>query len=258
MRREADCKNMKQKFYSEHVYSVCDMLFSILKGVDGLEISDLIDSTKLVMPHRTCILHDLISASLDFYDGEWFFDFPTEQLDAYDVIVREAGLCFPSDPEQRIRSGEYSFEDKKQVYEVIRTASDRVVVPSTFHVLFADRNFIFALQQQLRDMVKDRGPALLGNRLDDQGRIKRVYIPAWLKKALFFRDRGECQKCGKDISGLRSPFDKLHLDHIVPLADYGNNDPTNFQLICSKCNQLKGTKIDYLRARFLPYWQQDG
>jgi hypothetical protein len=246
---------MKQNFYSEHVYAVCDMLFGILAGVDGLEISDLIDPTKLVVPHQTCILHDLISESIDFYDGEWFYDYPTEQLEAHRAIVREAGLSFPSAPEQRVKSGDYSLDDKQEIYAVIRAASERIIVPSTFHVLFADRNFIFALQQRLRDIVKDRGPALLGNRLGGQGRIKRVYVPTWLKKALFFRDRGECQKCGKDISGLRSPFDKLHLDHIVPLADYGNNDPTNFQLICSKCNQSKGAKIEYLRARFLPYWR---
>jgi HNH endonuclease len=245
---------MKQKYYSEHVYGTCDLMYRALAGADGHEIRDLVDPTKLVKPNKHCILHDMISSVVDFYDGEWFYDFPEEHLSVHRPVVREAGLTFPADSEARIASGNYDFDDKEKVYRVIREANERIIIPSVFHALFSDRNFIVSLQGKLRSLLIDDGHNLLAGKLDAQGKIKRVFLPAWVKKGIFFRDRGECQLCGKDISGLKSPFAKLHLDHIVPLADHGNNDPTNFQLACGECNWAKGATQTHEIARFMPYW----
>ena len=52
-------------------------------------------------------------------------------------------------------------------------------------------------------------------------------------------------------------MEEIHLDHIVPLGEYGNNDPTNFQLVCRECNLEKGTKVRIERARFVPYWREE-
>lgn len=40
----------------------------------------------------------------------------------------------------------------------------------------------------------------------------------------------------------------LSLDHVVPLASGGTNDPENLQLICKPCNRAKGvlSETDYL------------
>ena len=32
------------------------------------------------------------------------------------------------------------------------------------------------------------------------GTLKRQRIPNWVKKAVYFRDRGQCVLCGKDLS----------------------------------------------------------
>ena len=245
---------MKQKLYSEHVYSVCNALFGVLAGVDGLDVADLIDPAKLVAPHKECVLHDLIAATVDFYAGEWFYDFPTEELEGYRSRILEAGLTLPAAAEARIKSGDYTFEDKGEVYKVLAEANRQIVIPSAFHVLFGDRNFLLSLNLKLRDLLKEKGKSLLPDTLDQNGKIRRAHIPVWVRKAIFFRDRGECQSCGKDISGLRTPFSNIHLDHIIPLADFGNNDPTNLQLACSECNQMKGMKINAERARYVPYW----
>jgi 5-methylcytosine-specific restriction enzyme A len=37
---------------------------------------------------------------------------------------------------------------------------------------------------------------------------------------------------------------ELSVDHIVPLADGGRNDPSNFQVICLTCNKRKGRATD--------------
>jgi 5-methylcytosine-specific restriction endonuclease McrA len=138
---------------------------------------------------------------------------------------------------------------------VIAEATKKVEVPSIFHTLYADRNFIVAFQKDLQKFVRTRGQSALAQHLTSQGTIRRVYLPRWLEKAIFFRDRGQCQICDKDISGLRSPLDEIHLDHIIPLAEYGNNDPTNFQLVCRDCNLRKGAKVTSRRSRFIPYWR---
>ncbi len=46
---------------------------------------------------------------------------------------------------------------------------------------------------------------------------------------------------------------QVHLDHIVSLADGGSNDPTNFQLLCSKCN-LEKRSTSETTDRYQVYW----
>jgi len=199
----------------------------------------------------------LISNTLDFFYGEAFFDFPDSELEAHRNAVREAGLSFPVESERRILDGTWTFEDQSATYDVISAAREKIEVPSVFHTLFADRNFIISFQHDLQHFLKTKGPIALSGQLTSQGKIGRVHIPRWLEKAIFFRDRGQCQICDKDISGLRSPLDQIHLDHIIPLAEYGNNDPTNFQLVCRECNLGKGTNVKIERARFVPYWREE-
>lgn len=71
------------------------------------------------------------------------------------------------------------------------------------------------------------------------GTLKRANIPVWARRSVFYRDRGLCSSCHRDISGLVSIHSNKHYDHIVPLARGGINDVTNLQLLCGKCNLEK-------------------
>lgn len=53
---------------------------------------------------------------------------------------------------------------------------------------------------------------------------------------LYKRQKGKCAEisCKKPLNG------KYHADHVMPLALGGSNDIKNIQLLCPKCNQLKG------------------
>jgi 5-methylcytosine-specific restriction endonuclease McrA len=71
------------------------------------------------------------------------------------------------------------------------------------------------------------------------GMLRRVHFPSWVQRAVFFRDRGMCVICNKDLSGIVAIGSEEHYDHIIPLALGGLNDVTNIQLLCRECNASK-------------------
>jgi 5-methylcytosine-specific restriction endonuclease McrA len=46
--------------------------------------------------------------------------------------------------------------------------------------------------------------------------------------------------------------EELSVDHIIPLADGGRNDPSNFQVLCLTCNKRKGRATDVAVDRPVP------
>lgn len=115
-----------------------------------------------------------------------------------------------------------------------------------FFLLFPNRKllanlnaFVAGTVQQitLDDLADDEV-----GKLSKDGVASRINIPEWVKRAVFFRDRGMCSTCNTDISGLVQINNSKHFDHIVPLANGGINDVTNIQLLCDKCNLKKGRK----------------
>lgn len=82
-----------------------------------------------------------------------------------------------------------------------------------------------------------------GHKVDADGNVSRPLSPErkkWahlsvrLRPQILARDNYTCQQCGADESTV-----KLHIDHIVPLAKGGSNDPSNLQVLCQPCNQRK-------------------
>ncbi|GAA5438788.1 hypothetical protein Dcae01_00281 [Deinococcus caeni] len=115
-----------------------------------------------------------------------------------------------------------------------------------FYVMFNNRTAM----QLLNDWIANFGGAGDFSRItpDHQERftksgfIKRSSIPRWASRAVYYRDRGRCTFCQRDVSGSLSMGSKINLDHIVPLAAGGINDVTNLQLLCEECNSSKSDK----------------
>jgi 5-methylcytosine-specific restriction endonuclease McrA len=67
-------------------------------------------------------------------------------------------------------------------------------------------------------------------------------------EAIYERDGGVCLLCGKLVKpgtaffNLRSDYHKPAIDHIVPRARGGQNDPDNLRLLCWSCNSQKGAR----------------
>ena len=68
----------------------------------------------------------------------------------------------------------------------------------------------------------------------------RIPIPLEARKFVLERNNYQCQSCHKIDLTAKS----LQIDHIIPLAQGGANDLSNFQTLCAKCNREKSAKID--------------
>lgn len=70
---------------------------------------------------------------------------------------------------------------------------------------------------------------------EEDGRPKRVGMPAELRHAVFERDGGRCVECG-------GSFD-IQYDHILPVAHGGATTLENLQRLCAECNRSKSDSL---------------
>ena len=67
---------------------------------------------------------------------------------------------------------------------------------------------------------------------------ERISFPKEVRELIYNNAEGKCALCGKKIT-----YDKITLDHIVPLAMNGEDDIKNFQCTCEACNIFKGSAL---------------
>jgi HNH endonuclease len=113
-----------------------------------------------------------------------------------------------------------------------------------FFVMFQNRHALLLFNEMMASQVK-RAPEddFIGpeyaHLFARPGALRRASIPSWVQRAVYFRDRGMCVICCKDISGLVAVGSEENYDHVVPLTSGGLNDITNIQLLCRECNTKK-------------------
>jgi 5-methylcytosine-specific restriction endonuclease McrA len=133
-----------------------------------------------------------------------------------------------------------------------------IVAESAFEILFNDKEFLFNFQGLVKKVIAEHLKEYPEEYFQKEFVVKRVnYIPTWLRSAIFFRDRGRCQQCMKDVSGQIYLDNKYHLNHMLPQAAGGTNDPTNFQLLCDECNLGKSDNIMMPKNREIKYLMQN-
>jgi hypothetical protein len=128
------------------------------------------------------------------------------------------------------------------------------MIEETFFILFLNRKFLRAFNLNLSEILKiqesedfeDSDLRLLSSKF----KLLRKNIPSWAKKAVFYRDRGKCTYCNKDLTGIINISNKLHIDHIVSLNEHGFNDVSNLQLLCESCNTSKGSRHNKISKKY--------
>ena len=76
---------------------------------------------------------------------------------------------------------------------------------------------------------------LYGQLLDLKFMRRRVRRWDRLRAFIFERDGYRCKYCGSEA-------EPLHCDHVVPVIDGGDDDPSNLATACKPCNLSKGDK----------------
>jgi len=68
---------------------------------------------------------------------------------------------------------------------------------------------------------------------------KRRPLPFHYRLGVLRRDAYTCCHCG--FSG---PAQSLEVDHIIPVALNGGDEPDNLQTLCRTCNRRKGARLE--------------
>lgn len=125
-----------------------------------------------------------------------------------------------------------------------------------FHVLFQNRVLMLVFNTMMANALEREHT--VESKSDDlirkNGKLKRKNIPSWVRKAVYFRDRGRCVLCNKDLSGTLNLDNVANYDHIVPLSNFGFNDISNMQLLCKECNQNDKHGGDATTSSFYQSW----
>ena len=77
------------------------------------------------------------------------------------------------------------------------------------------------------------------NRKNNVIKVQRKSIPIDIRLAVYKKDNGVCQICGKPLD-----VDDFTVDHIVPLNRGGINEMNNYRCVCHRCNQWKSDSLD--------------
>lgn len=159
--------------------------------------------------------------------------------ESFDVWLSSRGLSFLDARKDDV--GEY-YEGLRvggQMGELLERATAEV-----FFVLFQNRHALLLFNEMMANQIKqgaedDLADSELVGFFARPGVLRRVALPSWVQRAVYFRDRGMCVMCAGDLSGVLAIGSEENYDHIVPLAKGGLNDVSNIQLLCRPCNSKK-------------------
>lgn len=210
--------------------------------MDYFDPSDSVFQDKLLKANKKTILHDFIEI---YFNNQ--IEIETDKLDPDSIRLEREDLL----KTYNISFDVYDASKDDEEYELLSNHVDYLrklitdqlsvrISNETFELLFANRKFCLRFNKKISEIIKPLKAADYPSLLEKDGMIKRcTYFQEWVQRAIYFRDQGKCAVKQEDLSGLITTDYKDAIDHIVPLKLGGNNDITNFQLICQPCNLQK-------------------
>jgi hypothetical protein len=213
---------------------------------------------QFLTPQRWTLLHQFIRTRFVEFRVEGFehdrSDMPDLVIAEYEAILK--GNDIPYDDFELPDEMSNDHEERclaRIAYLRLLLPIERIV-DDAFQLLFGDREFLLSFQRIVATVIgqlhKEDYPRLLAK----DGMIRRARLPAWMKRGVFYRDRGRCVNCGTDLTGVMVTGEEVHYDHLLPLAKGGTNDPTNFQILCRDCN-LRKARSAKTSDMYPVYWR---
>jgi len=242
---------------SRFLYSFADWVYDAVHGEpekgggfdDDECFADLAqDTAKIARPHKDTILHDFIGMVCKLYIESATWEEPSYAIDYFCDLFEAASMRRP----RWLTKGQVD-DNRSALHKRACQAID-IFTPSIFFILYSDRQFLRDFQARLSEHVARGRRADHPNEFARDGVLRRVPLPIWLKRGVYYRDGGRCSHCQKDLTGWNRAVADIHLDHIIPLALSGSNDPTNYQLLCTECNLHKGPTRFHVPPVFAAYW----
>jgi hypothetical protein len=205
--------------------------------------------SKALKPNKETLLHDYIRENIYCDTYEAIKDAPNEVLpDIYEILSLYKAVF---NYEHQYRGDDYRHYIMRKLNKYVL---DQLSV-EVFTLLYQDREFLREFNQHAANYVRRLKQYNYPSYLKRDGVFFRNKSwNSWLKKGLFFRDKGRCAICSCDLTGLLATDNNLAVDHIVPLALGGINDPTNLQILCSLCNTKKGGTHTHTSFKVPVYW----
>jgi len=115
--------------------------------------------------------------------------------------------------------------------EILPAGLDQSAIPMLVLIIVAFIVFsVLPGQQSLRHRLAVPPPV--------QQRVKRQSLPPSVRFKLLQRDAYRCQLCGRTAS----QGAQLEVDHRIPVAKGGTNDPSNLWTLCWDCNRGKSDR----------------
>lgn len=255
------------EFSFSKTYSYADLVRREI--LSDISIYDPVDTAseleqQILKPCKRTLLHDYIKSVIAgdihfFFSGPgWDYDCVDpvfELLDGYDIEYETLDdyifNMFREDDTGESVTVTDELRDKYKVEYALYSLEDIVIeavlpklVIEVFTLLFSDRvamkEFNLKLSESLGGAVHKRC----------------TYWNSWLKSALMYREKGVCAICKTDLTAKYNSLGNVAVDHIVPIALGGVNDPTNLQLLCSTCNGKKSGNI-VITSNVMPlYWSE--
>ncbi len=183
-----------------------------------------------------------------FDDLDWVVE-----LDEYVCYVsgmfHEMGIIVSCNLHEQINADVCKF--KSQYSQTFIKGLDAVVT-SVFGFIWQRKNLLSEFNQKLSDEIKVLRKVDHPD-LEKDGQILRAtYFPQWLRDSLIDREKGKCHYCSTVVVGPAVPNQNYDIDHMIPIAKGGTNDPTNLVLACPECNSKKRDCIVEISDTY--YW----
>ncbi|MCM1168633.1 MAG: HNH endonuclease [Bacteroides sp.] len=210
---------------------------------------------------KISLLHIYTCAYLLGYYNELFHDngddmYEDDEIERWKKIAKAYGLSFKGVKKGKEREALFErwYKKNRETFEkLFQYIADEVVF-----FLFQDFGFLLKFNDLNAKLISNtegqRDWDIPQKFLKKDGTLKRCYIPEWVKKAVFHREHGRCVFCEHDLTGVYSKKGKVNYDHIIPLKQYGVNDPCNIQLTCEHCNKSKKDKVHNPQYHYESWW----